>query len=69
MKVFKTAALGAAIMAASLSTAHAGATFDAVKAKGFVQCGVNTGLSGFSMADSQGVWRGLDVLATRANSR
>jgi len=66
MKAFKTAALGAAMMAAGLSAAHAGATFDAVKAKGFVQCGVNTGLSGFSMADSQGTWRGLDVDMCRA---
>ncbi|RUY39387.1 amino acid ABC transporter substrate-binding protein [Mesorhizobium sp. M7A.F.Ca.US.001.04.1.1] len=42
-------------------SAHAGATFDAIKAKGYVQCGVNTGLSGFSLPDSQGRWTGLDV--------
>jgi general L-amino acid transport system substrate-binding protein len=36
-------------------------TLDAVKAKGFVQCGVNTGLAGFSQPDSKGVWKGLDV--------
>ncbi|MDP2373171.1 amino acid ABC transporter substrate-binding protein [Reyranella sp.] len=41
--------------------ASAGQTFDAVKAKGFVQCAVNTGLAGFSFADSQGKWTGLDV--------
>ncbi len=41
--------------------AQAGATLDAIKKKGFIQCGVNTGLAGFSVADSQGVWTGLDV--------
>jgi general L-amino acid transport system substrate-binding protein len=41
--------------------AQAQSTLDAVKAKGFVQCGVNTGLAGFSQPDSKGVWRGIDV--------
>ena len=41
--------------------AQAGATLDAIKKKGFIQCGVNTGLAGFSVADSQGAWTGLDV--------
>ncbi len=47
-----TALTGAAASAAL--PASAGQTFDAVKAKGFVQCAVNTGLAGFSMAASQG---------------
>ena len=34
--------------------------------KGFVQCGVNTGLAGFSLPDSKGVWRGVDVDLCRA---
>jgi general L-amino acid transport system substrate-binding protein len=46
--------------------AWAQSTLDAVRAKGFVQCGVNTGLAGFSQPDSKGVWRGLDVDACRA---
>jgi len=41
-------------------------TLDAVKSKGFVQCGVNTGLAGFSQPDSKGVWKGLDVDLCRA---
>ena len=41
-------------------------TLDAVRSKGFVQCGVNTGLSGFSQPDSKGVWRGVDVDICRA---
>jgi general L-amino acid transport system substrate-binding protein len=44
----------------------AGATFDAVKSKGFVQCGVSTGLPGFSSVDVQGNWSGLDVDVCRA---
>ncbi|HYD99422.1 MAG TPA: amino acid ABC transporter substrate-binding protein [Alphaproteobacteria bacterium] len=47
--------------------AHAGATLDAIKQKGFVQCGVNTdAVPGFSAADSQGNWTGLDVDYCRA---
>ncbi len=40
---------------------QAGPTFDAVKQKGFVQCGVTTGVAGFSNPDSKGVWTGIDV--------
>ncbi len=47
-------------------SAAAQSTLDAVRAKGFVQCGVNTGLAGFSQPDSKGVWRGIDVDACRA---
>jgi len=46
--------------------ALAQSTLDAVKAKGFVQCGVNTGLAGFAQPDSKGVWRGIDVDVCRA---
>ena len=41
-------------------------TLDAVKAKGFVQCGVSQGLPGFSNADDSGKWTGLDVDLCRA---
>lgn len=40
--------------------AHAG-TLDDVKAKGFVQCGVNTGLPGFANPDANGNYTGFDV--------
>ena len=56
-------ALGLALAAAP---ARAGSTFDAVKARGFVQCGVNAGLAGFSAPDKTGVWTGLDVDFCRA---
>ncbi len=46
--------------------AFAGKTLDAVKSRGEVVVGVNTGLAGFSAADSQGKWTGLDVDVGRA---
>ena len=46
--------------------AWAGKTLDAVKQRDQVVCGVNTGLAGFSAADSQGKWSGLDVDMCRA---
>jgi general L-amino acid transport system substrate-binding protein len=58
------AAVSALLLAAP--TAYAGKTLDAVKARGQVICGVNTSLAGFSAADSQGKWTGLDVDVCRA---
>jgi general L-amino acid transport system substrate-binding protein len=46
--------------------AWAQSTLDSVRSKGFVQCGVNTGIAGFSAPDSKGVWRGIDVDLCRA---
>lgn len=37
------------------------ATLDAIRARGQLVCGVSTGVPGFSLPDSQGVWRGLDA--------
>ncbi len=56
----------AAVLGLASSGAFAGATLDAVKSKGFVQCGVSTGLPGFSSADDKGRWSGLDVDVCRA---
>ena len=57
--------LGAAAFGLMASAAFAG-TLDDVKAKGFVQCGVNTALAGFSAPDDKGEWTGLDVDFCRA---
>ncbi|MEO3470957.1 amino acid ABC transporter substrate-binding protein [Roseomonas sp. CAU 1739] len=46
--------------------AQATATLDAIRARGTLICGVNTGLAGFAQPDSQGVWRGFDVDYCRA---
>src|SRR5690349_11999695 len=59
-----TAALAALALAAA--PAFAGKTLDAIKARGQLVCGVNTGLAGFSQADSQGAWSGLDVDVCKA---
>lgn len=60
-------ALGAALPAAAQAPAPAAAnTLDAIRARGQLVCGVNTGLAGFAQPDSQGVWRGFDVDYCRA---
>ncbi len=63
MKMVKsTLAVLTALSVLGLSgMAQAGATLDAVKKKGFVQCGISDGLPGFSYADSKGVYKGIDV--------
>lgn len=43
-------------------------TLQDVRAKGFIQAGVNGDLFGFGKADEKGVWRGLDVDTARAIS-
>jgi len=55
--------LSAALAAAPLA---AQSTLDTVRARGHLQCGVNTGLAGFSQPDSKGVWRGIDADFCRA---
>ncbi|WP_374264357.1 amino acid ABC transporter substrate-binding protein [Zoogloea sp.] len=55
-----------AVLLTVAAPAHAGKTLDAVKARGQLACGVSTGVIGFSAADSQGQWRGLDVDVCRA---
>lgn len=50
---------------AMISSVSAG-TLDDVKAKGFVQVGVNGDLFGFGKPDEKGVWKGLDVDTGRA---
>ena len=62
MKIQTILAAGAMTVAAiAAQNAQAGAVLDGIKAKGFVQCGVNTGLPGFSAANAEGKWEGIDV--------
>ena len=56
----------AVVLALGAATVQAGPVLDAVKARGQVVCGVNTAAPGFSHADSQGRWSGLDVDTCRA---
>jgi general L-amino acid transport system substrate-binding protein len=58
--------LAAVFLLFSGAAAAQQSTLDSVRSKGFVQCGVNTGLAGFSQPDSKGVWKGIDVDLCRA---
>ena len=60
------AVLGALALVGASGLTHAGATLDAVKKKGFVQCGVSDGLPGFSYADAKGQYQGIDVDVCKA---
>ena len=63
--MLKRLLLTTAILLAVTTATRAG-TLENVRQKGYVACGVNVGLGGFSMPDSKGIWRGLDVDACRA---
>jgi general L-amino acid transport system substrate-binding protein len=67
-KPFTRLAAAALLTAGTLAAmpAMAGKTIDAIKARGQMICGVNPSLPGFSAADSQGVWSGLDVDVCKA---
>jgi general L-amino acid transport system substrate-binding protein len=47
--------------AIAFATSAGAATLDDVKARGKLNCGVNTGLLGFAQKDAEGKWAGFDV--------
>jgi len=53
-------------LAALSLTVQAGETFDAVKSRGRLRCGVSEGIAGFSERDASGRWTGFDVDFCRA---
>ncbi|HEY0212364.1 MAG TPA: amino acid ABC transporter substrate-binding protein [Paenirhodobacter sp.] len=56
-----------ALAVAGLSAGIAAAgTLDDVKARGVLNCGVNTGLVGFAAPDANGNWTGFDVALCKA---
>jgi general L-amino acid transport system substrate-binding protein len=63
---YMAAGVAAAALLGAANTAQAGKDLDAIKARGQLICGVNTGVAGFAQADSQGKWVGLDVDVCRA---
>ncbi len=67
MKKVLTGIIGAGVVALAAQAAQA-ATLDDVKAKGFVSCGVHTGLAGFAAPDDKGEWKGFDADFCRAVS-
>jgi general L-amino acid transport system substrate-binding protein len=66
MREIAIAAAAALTMFGSLGPASAGATLDAVKARGKLICAANGNRAGFSALDSRGQWQGLDVDTCRA---
>ncbi|MBP0446479.1 amino acid ABC transporter substrate-binding protein [Roseomonas sp. SSH11] len=58
--ILATVAAAAALLSAG-KPAEAGATLDAVRARGQLHCGVHTGIAGFALPDARGTWQGFDV--------
>ena len=63
-KLFVSIAAG--VVLCLTAAAASATTLDDVKKKGFVQCGVNTGLLGFAAPDDAGEWTGFDIDYCRA---
>ena len=66
VKMKKSVILGALAAAGLSATGAFAGTLDDVKARGVLNCGVNTGLVGFAAPDANGVWDGFDVAVCRA---
>ncbi len=68
MKLLKNLLVAGSLFMLSTGVAFAnnGDTLKDVKAKGYIQVGVNGDLFGFGKADKKGVWKGLDVDTARA---
>lgn len=68
MKKAISVAVGMALVAGALTTTSvfAATTLESVKQKGHLQCGVTSGLPGFSQPDEKGNWTGIDVDTCRA---
>ena len=64
-KLLLAAVAGLAALSVQAEAQVAG-TLGQVRARGQLVCGVNTGLAGFSLPDSRGVWQGLDAEYCRA---
>ncbi|MCL6268508.1 amino acid ABC transporter substrate-binding protein [Sansalvadorimonas sp. 2012CJ34-2] len=57
---------GATLVLAATADLAQAATLDTVKERGYLQCGVSTGVPGFSNPDDKGNWTGIDVDVCRA---
>lgn len=66
MRLFKLLCISAMVLVFGISGMASAGTLDDVKAKGFIQAGVNGDLFGFGKPDEKGIWRGLDVDTARA---
>ncbi|WP_114285062.1 amino acid ABC transporter substrate-binding protein [Candidatus Halocynthiibacter alkanivorans] len=62
----KTVFLGALTVASFAAGLASAGTLEDVQARGKLNCGVTTGLTGFAAPDANGVWNGFDVAICRA---
>jgi general L-amino acid transport system substrate-binding protein len=53
------ALLAGSVLASPMAAAQQ--TLEAIKARGQLVCGIGTGVAGFGLPDSRGVWQGMDV--------
>jgi general L-amino acid transport system substrate-binding protein len=66
VKMKKTVFLGALTVASFAAGLVSAGTLEDVQARGKLNCGVTTGLTGFAAPDANGVWDGFDVSICRA---
>jgi general L-amino acid transport system substrate-binding protein len=66
--VIKLGIAAAAAVGFSTSAFAQAKTLEQIKARGSLNCGVNTGVAGFAQPDDKGVWQGFDVEFCRALS-
>jgi general L-amino acid transport system substrate-binding protein len=62
----KSAFLGTLALAGLAAGIASGQTLEQVQERGELNCGVSTGLAGFSAPDANGEWQGFDVAVCRA---
>ena len=58
--------LASAVVAGFAASSAVAGTLDDVKKKGYLDCGVSTGLIGFAAPDDKGEWAGFDIDMCRA---
>lgn len=61
MKPIRFGSLLLALAGLSITVLSQAGTLDDVRARGHLQCGINTGLAGFAFTDDKGNWKGFDV--------
>jgi len=66
MRFLSKVAVSALIAVSAMTVSASADTLSSTIAQGYLKCGVNTGLPGFSSANSAGVWSGIDVDVCRA---
>ncbi len=66
MKLIKRLSFALVLVGLATTGISQAGTLDDVRAKGHLQCGINTGLAGFAFTDDAGNWQGFDVAICEA---